>query len=154
VLEPARIALLEGGAALILGTVAPDGEPHASRAWGLQVTGGGRRVRVLVGAEDGRTLGNVAGGGRVAITGADVRTLTSRQVKGRVEGTEPVTDADREISSRYCDVFFDAVTETDGTERALLERLRPDELVACEVLLDCAFDQSPGPGAGAPVGER
>jgi hypothetical protein len=151
VLEPATIALLEGGSALIVGTVDAAGMPHASRAWGLVVHPDGERVRVLLGDDDERAVADLRGGGRIAITGADVRTLSSRQVKGRAVGFDEVSAADQARSAVYCDLFFEAVEEVDGTERAILERMRPAGLVACEVVLDCAFDQSPGPKAGAPV---
>ena len=42
-------ALLEAGSALIVGTVAPDGEPHALRGWGADVLSRDPcRVRVLI----------------------------------------------------------------------------------------------------------
>ena len=37
------------------------------------------------------------------------------------------------------------------TDRALLERLIPATYVACTVRITEMFNQSPGPGAGAPL---
>ena len=97
VLSDELAAFLEGGCALIVGTVGADGRPHAGRAWGIEVLDAeAGRLRLLLDAADGPTLANLAGDDpRLACTGADVRTLHSRQLKGRSLGTEPATGADR-----------------------------------------------------------
>jgi hypothetical protein len=43
------------------------------------------------------------------------------------------------------------VTAVDGTERRLLERLVPSDYTAWTVAIDEVYDQTPGPGAGAPL---
>jgi hypothetical protein len=43
------------------------------------------------------------------------------------------------------------VVATDGTDRRLLERLVPLDFVACDVMIDELYDQTPGPGAGSAV---
>lgn len=148
--------LAERGCALTVGTVGPDGAPHASRAWGLTLTATSTSpVRLLLAADDATTLANLGRdgdhGGRVAITGADVRTLRSFQLKGRVTALEPATEEDHEKADRYCDDFFTDIEVTDGTPRVLTERLRPANYVACTVEVEEAFDQTPGPQAGSPV---
>jgi hypothetical protein len=154
VFDPDLVALLESGCALIIGTVAGDGAPHAGRAWGLTVVqeGAGDRVRLLLDAADPRSIEHARAGGRIAITGGDVRTLKSRQVKGRVIEVHDATDTDFVRADAYCEAFFEDAVETDGTPREYMERLRPDGYVACIVAIDEAYDQTPGPGAGAPVG--
>lgn len=141
-----------------MGTVGPDGAPYASRGWGLTLTATATAtspVRLLLDADDVVTLANlerVGGhGGRIAITGADVRTLRSFQLKGRVLAIEAVTDADHEKADRYCDDFFTDILVTDGTPRVLTERLRPARFVACTVEVEEAYDQTPGPQAGSAV---
>ena len=93
-------------------------------------------------------------GAPIAVTGADVPTLTSTQLKGTVVRVEPAAPTDPERMQRYTDEFIDAVVRTEGTPRHLLERLVPVEVVVC--LFDIAehFDQTPGPAAGAPLGTR
>src|SRR5688572_10016749 len=49
-------AFLQSGCSLIVGTVGPDGEPHAGRAWGLDVLDPRGRVQLLLDAADERTL--------------------------------------------------------------------------------------------------
>ena len=152
VFDPALVTFLESGCSTIVGTVGPDGEPHASRGWGISVGGGDETtVRLVVDAADTVGLRHLADRGAIALTGGDVRTLHSVQLKGRSLGVEPATDADRARARRYCDEFFADIAQTDGTERDLLERLVPADYAVCLVAVDEVFDQTPGPGAGAPL---
>jgi hypothetical protein len=103
----------------------------------------------VLSSEDGPQLQNVCGPRAIALTAGDPRTLHAVQLKGRVGEAEPATDVDRAAVVRYCDGFFTAVQEADGTDRGLLERMVPRDFVACTVLVDEVYDQTPGPGAGA-----
>ena len=139
-----------------MATVGPDGAPRAGRGWGLTLTATSTSpVRILIDADDAETLANLGRdgdhGGRIAITGADVRTLRSFQLKGRVTALEPGGEEDHDKADRYCDDFFTDIEVTDGTPRVLTERLRPARYVACTVDVEEAFDQTPGPQAGSPV---
>jgi preprotein translocase subunit SecD len=150
VLDEDDQTFLEGGCALIVATVAADGAPHASRGWGLDVLGGGD-VRLLLDADDEQTIANVADTGSIAITAADVRTLHSVQLKGSVLASRAADPAEVARARRYSDDFFLDIHETDGTTYEVLERMVPSRFVACECHVDDWFDQTPGPGAGAPV---
>lgn len=151
-LDPDVLALLEPGSALIVGTVSPDGEPRATRAWALLATDVERgRLRALVSADDPVAVANLAEGARVAVTGADVVTLRSAQVKGEVRAVEAATADDLSAVAAASERFFDLVLETDGTPLALQHRLLPNEVVAVELVVTERFDQSPGPDAGAPL---
>lgn len=149
--DDAMTAFLEGGCALLVGTVDPDGAPHASRAWGLRVVAGGPRVRLLVAAEDHATRANLDDGGRVAITATDVPTLYSVQLKGRALGVEPTTEEDEAQAERFRELFYADIVETDGTPRQLLERLTPVGHLTCIVEVEEVFDQTPGPRAGTAI---
>ena len=143
---------LEGGCALIVGTVGPDGEPYATRAWGVNLLARDLSViRVLLDATDGRALEDVRHDGRIAITAADVATLRSIQLKGHCSGVEPGTDEDRARANRYANAFFADVEGTDGVPRRLLERLLPFDFAVCTVVIDELYDQTPGPGAGGRI---
>jgi hypothetical protein len=151
VFDEERTAFLEGGCALILATVLPDGEPHAGRAWGLTVLPDDGHVRVLLAAEDLATVDRASGGGAMAITAASVRTLRALQLKGRVASTEAAGPDDDARADRYCEAFFGDIMDTDRIDVAVLERMRPLGYVACTVEVEHLFDQTPGPGAGAPL---
>ena len=152
--DAATTKFLESGNALIVATVSPDGEPQATRGWGLTVRPGDRReVRLLLSTADEATLGHARAGGAIAVTGADVRTLRSVQLKGRAVSVEPATDDDRARALRYKDAFFTAVIETDGAFHEQIARLEPYDYVACTIAVDDVFNQTPGPGAGARLDE-
>ena len=145
------VEFIESGCATIVGFVTVDGAPFATRAWGTTVLGDDPpRLRVLLGAGALSVAGRASSPRfAIAITGGDVRTLRSVQVKGTAHDLEPPTAADLERSRAYCDEFFATVEEVDGTPRSKMERLAPADLVACTVDVDELFDQTPGPAAGA-----
>jgi len=142
--------LLESPCGLLVATVSADGWPRATRAWGATVADAAAgRLRVLVTGDDPVSLANLAEGGVVAVTGADVRTLQAVQVKGSVVALEPPTPADEARAAAHTAAFFAQISEMDGIPVTLLRRLAPHALVACVVEVGEVFDQSPGPGAGA-----
>lgn len=150
--DAATAELLESGCALIVGFVTAEGLPFASRGWGLNLFDGGARARLLVASEDLPRLGHASGtpvGTTLAVTGCNVRTLRSVQVKGRLTAVEAVTESDRERKARYCAEYFDDVAAVDAIPRSLMEQLVPDVVVACEFEIEETYDQTPGPGAGA-----
>ena len=144
------VELLEGGSALVVGLVGPDGTPLATRAWGMRVHPGGGTARVLVTARDIASV-RVAErpGSDFTVTGACVATLRSVQVKGSIVAVTPTGEADSECMDDYCSRLVNDVSTVDGIPRYLVERLLPDEVVACEIELREVYDQTPGPGAGA-----
>jgi hypothetical protein len=153
VLDDETTAFLQTGCALIVGTVGPDGAPHAGRAWGLDVVdpGPSPTVRLLLDVDDVRTLDHVAGLGAVAITATSVRTLHSMQLKGRSLGLDEPRAGDDDRLERYISQFFTDITETDGTDLDLLGTFRPFGQVPCLLEVHERFVQTPGPGAGARV---
>jgi len=146
------VRFLEGRAAMIVGVVDPDGVPFAARAWGMvHHPDEPSRFRVLLDADDADHLTHLGGGGRIAITCGDVPTLRSCQVKARVDAFVPVTEDDLELWRRNADGVFDDIETTDHIPRHLIERIRPWAVIACTVLVEELYDQTPGPGAGGPI---
>jgi predicted pyridoxine 5'-phosphate oxidase superfamily flavin-nucleotide-binding protein len=142
--------LLESPCGLLVATAGADGEPHATRAWAADVVDPeAGRVRILIDADDAVALADLGETGALALTGADVRTLRSVQVKGAVALLEPATPADLERAGRHTDAFFAGISELDGIPVELLRRLTRRSLLACELTVSEVYDQTPGPGAGA-----
>jgi hypothetical protein len=145
-------AFLEGDTAQCVATVAADGEPTVGRAWGLQVERNASRVRAVVGA-DVVTVANLTARtppSRVALTASDVRTYRTVQLKGTCLAVEPATARDRDVHDRYRHEFAAAIRAVGATTP--LEAVWPDTIVAVVLAVDALFDQTPGPGAGRPVG--
>ena len=146
------LRLLRNGSALIAGLVDPEGRPYALRAWVVvPASTAGDRVRVALGDEC-NVVGDWIVGTRVAVTGGDVSTLESLQVKGTVVAWwgEP-TESDLAAAGEHAEAFFLAVHESDGDPIELVRRMGPRHLVVVEIEIDEAYDQTPGPKAGAPL---
>lgn len=151
-IDPEHVGFLESGCALIVGTVHPDGRPHACRGWGLDVLGGEpTRARLLVSEVEQDVLAWLEAGGPVAVTACDVRSLRSLQMKGRALGVGAATGADRDRAERYLDEFFTDIHETEGTPWAILERIVPAGYAIVSLELHELYDQTPGPSAGTPL---
>lgn len=145
------MAMIDSGAGLVVGTVSPDGEPRADRAWAAAVVDEqGRRVRFVMSADDPAVMRNLETGA-VSLTGAEVLTYQSIQLKGRPVVVEPPTADDVDAVRVQSGTFFDAVHRVDGNPLEALWRMLPLQMVAVEMIVEETFDQTPGPGAGATI---
>ena len=149
-IEPEVVELLESPCSLLVATVAPDGVPEGVRAWGAEVLGP-ERVRLLLASNAERTLANLEAGGRLALTTTHFVTNVSWQLKGHVVATGPVTAADRIRYDAFCAGCVEIVHEIDQVPREVVWRLVPPGIVACEMVVEQVFDQTPGPQAGSRV---
>jgi Pyridoxamine 5'-phosphate oxidase len=149
-IEPEVAELLESPCSLLVGTVASDGLPDAVRGWGLTLLAPDR-VRVLLAADAARTHANLAGGGRMALTATDFVLMTSWQLKGQATTVEPATPADRITFDRFCAGCLAILAPLHAVPEERIARLTPADVVACELVVEQVFDQTPGPGAGARV---
>ncbi|NNE11618.1 MAG: hypothetical protein HKN41_05155 [Ilumatobacter sp.] len=147
--DPARIAMLEAGSGLLIGSVALDGRPHGARAWSAELLGGAR-IRVGVAADDPVTVPSIDGR-LVAVTAADVRTVESVQVKGHAVAKGAPNEHDRALLAAQSEAFLRSIEETDGDPIEYLRRLIPNRFEMIEVTITEIYDQTPGPSAGAPL---
>jgi hypothetical protein len=141
-------ALLQSPCSLIVGTVDASGLPAATRGMGLELLDGGARVRLILSDAATIAIENLRTTRRIALTGTEVATLVSFQVKGHAQSVDEGTKADAEFVNAYLDRFFQAVHDADGSEIAKLERLRPHGHVAVVFDVEEIYDQTPGPNAG------
>jgi hypothetical protein len=157
VLDGDHIELLESGCALIIGFVTAGGWPYASRGWGFTIAGDGAPARLLVPECDVVQMSqddcNLIRS-RIAVTGTSVLTYRSVQVKGTITAVEPATAADAERMARYTSAFLKDIEAVDHFPPVVTQRMAPDAIVALELVIDEAYDQTPGPRAGAPVRGR
>ena len=136
---------------MIVGTVAADGTPHAQRAWGCSVVDE-TTVRILLDASDPVLREQLGDGGRIAVTSADVRTLTSVQLKGRVvELRHDPTPEDLSRCEAHNEELFAEIEQTDHYPRQLTERMVPPGYLVAVVVVEELYDQTPGPAAGSRV---
>ena len=151
--DEAMRAFLRTGCALIVATVDDDGEPRASRGWGLEVLSEDPpSVRLLVDADDDATLEQLAGHAPIAITAASVRTLESLQLKGHGRGLEPGPPRTRRRADEYARRSSATSRRPTAPSGASSSGCGPHRVAACTVDVVEAFDQTPGPRPG-PAGE-
>jgi hypothetical protein len=152
VFAPETTAFLEGGCSLVVGTVGVDGEPTASRGWGLTVLSRERgECSLLLDAGAEKFLADLRRTEVLAVTAADVPTLRAIQLKGRITSLAPASAVERDRAEEYTDAFFGDITRTDGTDRSVLNRMKPVEYIACVTRFAEIYDQTPGPVAGAAI---
>ena len=105
---------------------------------------------MVLSADDPVVVGHLDTG-VIAITAADVRTLRSVQLKGRIVGVEPTSPQDEAVAAEHSGRFFEAIHETDGHDLAAIRQMLPLRTLTVEVVVEELFDQTPGPDAGRPV---
>ena len=144
---------LESGCGLIVGLVRPDGVPFPFRAWGLDVLDpSAGTIRVLVGAGELARFGadrDDLAGAAIAVTGSDVRTLHTVQVKGTLDAVADVTADELKRARRHTERVLRRDRRARPDLREALERMVPVDYVALALTVTEAYDQTPGPGAGA-----
>ena len=120
--------------------------------WGASLSDGGV-LRALVSSDAGQTFEHVGEGTLLCMTFADALNLRSMQVKGRSVGAaEPPGPADLACMERYEEVLSPK-SLLNGTPPALLEGVRPRSVFAVSIVLEEAYDQTPGPSAGTRLEE-
>jgi hypothetical protein len=154
--DPAVLELLTSGSSSgVVGLCTAEGEPWATRCWGVSlIDEEPLRLRLLLPAGSLSRAGHRAGDGTrfaLALTTANVSTLHAVQAKGTAHSLQETSAEDRVRFDAYKAMFFDAINRTDGYEPEALARWAPRDLCAAILDVEALFDQTPGPGAGAPV---
>jgi hypothetical protein len=151
VLSPELATFAESGVSLLVGTRDSRLMPEATRAVGARVEAGGAELTVfLADATGADTLANVRDNGRIAVcfSRVDHRSI---QVKGTVLSVREAAPAEREIVERYNDLLTASWGQV-GIPARLLRRWQRWPCHAVRLRIESVFVQTPGPGAGAPLG--
>ncbi len=117
--------------------------PHASA--GTPKTAAGARL-----CRQGR-FDNLRENGRIAVCFSRPSDHRSFQLKGRVLETRPCTEADRPHLDRYARLAGQTFTAI-GIPARVLRRLAVLPCRAVRFRVEAVFVQTPGPGAGQPLG--
>jgi hypothetical protein len=146
-------AFLDSGVSMVGASASDELVPEAFRMWGAALSEDGV-LRALVSSDAGETFGQMREGTRLCMTFADVLNLRSIQVKGRSVGAaEPPGPADLACMEQYQEVLYPK-SRLNGTPPALLEAIRPRSVFVVSIVVEEAYDQTPGPSAGARLEER
>jgi hypothetical protein len=144
---------LDSGVSMVGASADDQLMPEAFRMWGASLGDDGV-LRALVSSDAGQTFERVAQGTLLCMTFTDVLNLRSIQVKGRSVGApEPPGPADVACLERY-DEALNPKSRLNGTPPALLQAIRPRSVFAVSIVLEEAYDQTPGPTAGSRLEEE
>ncbi len=143
---------LEAGISVLVGS--RDGRllPEVARVFGARVEASGRELTFFVPiATAERTLANARDNGRLAVcfTAVDHR---SYQIKGKWTGVRDADADDRRWIERYRTALAQHFGEVGMAPRLTL-RIRHWPAYAFRIEVESIFNQTPGPGAGVPLGK-
>jgi hypothetical protein len=146
-------AFLESGVSMVGASANDELVPEAFRMWGASLSDGGV-LRALVSSDAGEMFAHLREGTHLCMTFADPLNFRSMQVKGRSLGpAEPPGREDLASMERYEEVFRPKV-RLNGTPPGLVDGIRPRSVFVVSIVLEDAYDQTPGPSAGARLEER
>jgi hypothetical protein len=144
-IDPGEV--FDGGVAVIVATVGPDGRPAITRGWGPLYDTESRTLTIALTAPAGSaTLTNLEANGAIAVTGSQPLTYRTVQVKGVVDHVEAPSEQDRARAHEHLQRFVSDVIQLGITSEAdslFLGDLRTVTFEAREL-----YDQTPGPDAG------
>jgi predicted pyridoxine 5'-phosphate oxidase superfamily flavin-nucleotide-binding protein len=145
------VHLLQTGVSVMVGTRDASLIPECTRAWGIHVTTGRDTVTIFLSETiAGKTIDNLRGNGKIAVTCTRPTDHTTCQLKGQVLRIKSATPADRDASRRWHREFV-AELRAIGVPSALSEAWIVEPTVAVEIAVTEVFDQTPGPGAGKKI---
>jgi len=142
---------LEGLAAIHVATRDASLVPDEVMAAAAVLSRNGERLTVyLPDATSATSLANLRENGAIAVGLSEPRTHRTVQLKGTAEEIRPAREDEREAVLRHA-ASFDAQVEAIGLPPTVLRRRAkwPCHAVTFEVA--GAWEQTPGPGAGAPL---
>jgi hypothetical protein len=145
-------AFIESGLAMGVATRDARLQPEVMRAMGAWVRADGAHLAVLLpDAASRRTLENLREVPRLAIALSRIHDDRTLQIKGRILSLAPAGEQERAAQARYVELLAAALGFV-GVSPLDTHRLAqwPAHLALVEV--EVVYEQTPGPGAGAPLG--
>lgn len=140
--------LFESGVSILVGTRDASLVPEATRGCGAIVHPDRRRLTIFLPTSvAGRAVANLEDNGKIAVGFSRVLDHRTIQVKGKLEGTRPATDAEREVIARYHVAYAEMIYMV-GIPRARTRTMNVWPSVAITFEVTDIFHQTPGPGAG------
>lgn len=154
-LPPPLVAMMARGVSVIVGSRDLANRPSVMRAVGSLVEDEGRSITVFVSRRQSRQLvQDIAATGHVAVVFSEPSTHRTVQLKASRATLRNAQAADEPVLARYLAAMeheIDQVGFGAPMARAMLAH-DLDDLVAISFTPEVAFDQTPGPRAGAVLG--
>jgi hypothetical protein len=137
------------GVAIIVATRDGDLRPEIGRGWAPVVDGS--NVTLCITARDGSpTRTNLESNGRIAVTCSRPTTYRTIQLKGSVVEIRDVRPDDEQRVAGHLEAFI-AEAQKLGLPQGFGQTFVAGELIAVTFAVEELYDQTPGPGAGAPL---
>ena len=128
--------------------------PRIGRCLGCRVTADRQRVTVLIAAEQYRAFFDALAASRtIAVVFSYPSTHQTLQLKGTDARVEPLAQEDVQLAERHVNNFVEELGSL-GYNRDVVRTTHwcdVSELRAVTFTPTAAFEQTPGPGAGAPL---
>lgn len=151
-LPPELIAMMDKGVSVIVSACSLAMRPSIMRAVGSSITPGGGTITVYVSRQQSRQLiQDIASTGRIAVVFSEPASHRTVQLKAGSARIRCAEVADEAALVRYLASMEQEVAQVGFSPtytRAMLAH-RLDDVVAISFEPDQAFDQTPGPKAGA-----
>ena len=145
-------AFIQGGVSITIASRDERLVPSIAKAVGCRVGTDGRELTVLMFADAAESVArDIARCGLAAVVFTQPSTNRTLQLKGRDARAVPVQPADVALVRRWLALFGD-VLQPLGWSQTFVDAVfwhDPAQLVAVRFTPDSAFQQTPGPGAGA-----
>lgn len=153
---PEQVALMTGQVSIIVASRDARLQPHLMRAAGCRVAPDLRRVTLLVPEASGRALlDDLRTCGRLAVVFTQPSTNRTLQLKGDDAVVAPCGPDDAALAAQYLRGFVDEVGQL-GFPALVAHTIvgQGEPQVAVHFSIAAAFDQTPGPTAGAALCPR
>ncbi|NML42988.1 hypothetical protein HHL11_04440 [Ramlibacter sp. G-1-2-2] len=155
VIPPQLLAVMVRGVSVIVSSRDAAMRPSLMRAVGSLVEDEGREVTVYLSRPQSRqVIQDIAATGHVAVVFSSPSTHLTVQLKARSASMRQAEEGDRPVLAAYL-LSMEREIELAGYGRELTRAMlahKLEELVAVRFTPELAFDQTPGPRAGARLG--
>ena len=153
-LSPEHIAMVDRGVSVIVASRDAALRPSIMRGVGSAISADGTQVTVYLRRSQSRQLlQNIEAGGGVAVVFSEPPTHRTLQLKARAATLRPAGPTDQPLLDKYLAAMRHELAQVGygpGYVAAMLSAPLAD-VVALQFTPQAAFDQTPGPRAGAPL---
>ncbi len=154
-IDPDAALFISGAVSISIGTRSADMLPNLTRAVGCRLSPDRSRLHLLISREQSAAvLTDIADNREIAVVFSQPSTHRTVQYKGRDARIETTVDGDHDRVRRYRDAFVGELVPLGYSEhaaRAVVD-CRLDDVVVIAFSPEKAFNQTPGPQAGLPLG--
>jgi len=143
-----RAHIIENTGTILVGTRDTNLAPEITRGWGPTILPDGHTIDVCVSLSAGaKTLDNLRDNDELAVTFHQTVTYKTVQLKGRFLDSGELTPQDWESVERQKSVLTEQA-KIHGIPLSIGSRIFTPDLVRIRLVVQQAFEQTPGPGAG------